>query len=61
MPLARASCSTATPASRGIRSYVRHDPSAKADTSRPDASERPVGKRAHGARFYQAHIATSAA
>src|SRR3954465_9522686 len=37
MPLARACCSTATPASREIRSYVRHEPSAKADTSRPDA------------------------
>src|SRR3954447_9647639 len=37
MPLARACCSTATPASREIRSYVRHEPSAKTETSRPDA------------------------
>src|SRR6188474_531249 len=37
MPLARASCSTATPASRGIRSYVRHEPSAKTETSGPEA------------------------
>src|SRR3954447_15299112 len=37
MPLARACCSTATPASREIRSYVRQEPSAKAETSRPEA------------------------
>src|SRR3954449_2297043 len=40
MPASRAAVITATPASRGMRSKVRHDPSARRETSIP---ERPSG------------------
>src|SRR3954467_13859695 len=50
MPASRAARMTATPRSRGIRSNVRHEPSASGVTWR---SERPSGRRCMPG-FYQA-------
>ena len=43
MPASRAARMTATPCSRGIRSYVRHDPSDITDTSIPDEPSARTG------------------